>query len=72
MIECSKEVKKAASWLPRVGLLEVLCLGVWEGDSSSGFRKVRQCIVPEIMDVDSSINDGVPTLFVHMPRQRAS
>jgi len=36
-------------------------------DASVGLGKL-QCIVPEIMDVDSSINDGVPTLFVHMPR----
>ncbi|OLP91706.1 hypothetical protein AK812_SmicGene26563 [Symbiodinium microadriaticum] len=36
-------------------------------DASVGLGKL-QCIVPEIMDVDSSINDAVPTLFVHMPR----
>ncbi|CAE7550486.1 unnamed protein product [Symbiodinium natans] len=36
-------------------------------DASIGLGKL-QCIVPEIMDVDSSVNNGVPTLFIHMPR----
>jgi len=27
-----------------------------------------KCIVPEIMDIEDGMNRGIPTLFVHMPR----
>jgi len=29
-----------------------------------------KCIVPEIMDIEDGMNRGIPTLFVHMPRDR--
>eukprot|EP00435_Cladocopium_sp_Y103_P045084 s414_g12.t2 len=38
-------------------------------ESSSGLGKLA-CIVPEIMPVDSTVNTNVPTLFIHMPRDK--
>ncbi|CAK9077627.1 unnamed protein product [Durusdinium trenchii] len=43
-----------------VGLLPSL-------DASSGIGKLA-CIVPEIMGVNTDVNEHVPTLFIHMPR----
>eukprot|EP00429_Kryptoperidinium_foliaceum_P068125 CAMPEP_0176066770 /NCGR_PEP_ID=MMETSP0120_2-20121206/33323_1 /TAXON_ID=160619 /ORGANISM="Kryptoperidinium foliaceum, Strain CCMP 1326" /LENGTH=329 /DNA_ID=CAMNT_0017400379 /DNA_START=27 /DNA_END=1016 /DNA_ORIENTATION=+ len=31
-----------------------------------------KCIVPEIMAIDANSNRGVPTLFVHMPRDKST
>ncbi|CAJ1445966.1 unnamed protein product [Effrenium voratum] len=51
----------------------LLAMGASSGGAFVGLLPAAQdlnlkCIVPEIMDVQSDLNDKVPTLFIHMPR----
>jgi len=43
-------------------------MGALAQDVGSGGLPNLKCIVPEIMDIEDGMNRGIPTLFVHMPR----
>jgi len=44
-------------------------VGLLPGADSSSLGKLA-CIVPEVMSVDSEVNANVPTLFIHMPKDK--
>lgn len=71
-----RHVRDAENLAPDIPVLAVgassggAFVGLLAASEASGGVKHLKCIVPQIMGIKSGMNRGVPTLFVHMPRDK--